>query len=64
MDKDESATRCLNCGRPLGRIPLLPVLHRDGLAHICPQCLPVLIHDPKSLADKLPGADSLEPPAR
>lgn len=61
MDRDDSATCCLNCRRPVGRIPLIAVLHRDGTAHICPQCLPVLIHDPKSLADRLPGADALEP---
>ena len=61
MDKDDTATRCLNCHRPVGEVPLIPVLHRDGLAHICPQCLPVLIHEPQSIGSKLPGADKLEP---
>jgi len=61
MDKDAAATRCLNCRRPLGDVPLLAVLHREGLAHICPECLPVLIHEPQTLADRLPGADALKP---
>jgi hypothetical protein len=35
--------------------------HRGLETWICPQHLPVLIHDPSKLAGKLPGAESLEP---
>jgi hypothetical protein len=28
---------------------------------ICPQCLPLLIHKPEKLVDKLPGMDILKP---
>ena len=61
MDKDAAAVRCLSCARPVGQVPLIPVLHRDGLAHICPQCLPGLIHEPQSLVGRLPGAETLDP---
>jgi hypothetical protein len=30
--------------------------------YICPQCLPVLIHKPATLADKMPGVEKIEPP--
>jgi hypothetical protein len=41
--------------------PLIPIAHRDGPAHICPQCLPILIHDPHALSGKLIGVESLAP---
>jgi hypothetical protein len=36
-------------------------MHRNGTAYICPQCLPVLIHQPQQLLTKLPGAEALQP---
>lgn len=53
--------QCANCERTPDQVPLIPVLTRDGQAYICPQCLPVLIHKPQQLADKLRGADALTP---
>lgn len=53
--------QCINCERTVEQVPLIPIWTRDGQTFICPQCLPVLIHRPQQLADKLRGADALTP---
>jgi len=53
---------CLNCEKTEERVPLLPMLYKGEEFHICPQCLPVLIHKPGTLAGKLPGLENLQPP--
>lgn len=53
--------QCVNCERPVEQVPLIAVLTSEGQAYICPQCLPVLIHKPQQLADKLRGAETLTP---
>lgn len=52
---------CLVCKRDATATPLLSLEYRGGTIRICPQHLPMLIHDPKSLAGMLPGAEGLEP---
>ncbi|GAB4454247.1 MAG: hypothetical protein OHK0041_18530 [Anaerolineales bacterium] len=42
--------------------PPRKVTYKDEPRHICPQCLPLLIHKIHLLADKLPGVD-IAPPA-
>jgi hypothetical protein len=53
---------CLNCNRTDQQIVLLTLTYKDETNYICPQCLPILIHKPQALADKLPGLD-IRPPA-
>jgi hypothetical protein len=53
--------RCVACDRDAGETPLIRLDYRDGTFHICPQHLPVLIHDPAQLAGRLPGAERLSP---
>jgi hypothetical protein len=48
--------KCLHCGRDAGQVPLLALRFGDQDLWICPQHLPILIHKPEKLADKLPGA--------
>jgi hypothetical protein len=52
---------CIACDRGSDDVPLLSVEFRGRQFHICAQHLPVLIHDPGQLADKLEGADTLSP---
>lgn len=52
---------CLACGRGVNDTPLLELTYLDGLFWICPQHLPVLIHDPARLVGLLPGAEKLSP---
>ena len=52
---------CLVCHRGSDETPLIPLEYRGSELRICPQHLPVLIHDPTALAGKLPGAENLKP---
>ena len=53
--------KCLACERDSSATPLLPVEYQGGRMWICPQHLPILIHDPAQLIGLLPGAEHLSP---
>lgn len=62
MTDAPSATNvCLLCERDSTATPLVRLEYRDAPLWICPQHLPVLIHDPARLVGKLPGAERLKP---
>jgi hypothetical protein len=48
--------KCVYCERTSDEIPLIPLRYRNAIVWICSQHLPVLLHNPEKLADKLPGA--------
>ena len=52
---------CLLCKRNSDETPILTLEYRESTIHICPQHLPVLIHDPSRLIGVLPGAENLAP---
>ena len=52
---------CLACQRGPGEIPLVQLAYLDSTFWICPQHLPILIHDPGRLVGMLPGAENLSP---
>ena len=52
---------CLYCERDSSQVPLMPVVFKGQDLWICPQHLPILIHKPAQLADKLPGLSQLSP---
>ncbi len=52
---------CLFCGRDEYETPLVALDYRGTRTWICPQHLPILIHDPTQLTDILPGAEHLSP---
>jgi len=58
---EEPVHTCLSCKCTEEKIPLLALKFRGGTIHICPQCLPTLIHQPEKLAGKLPGIDTTGP---
>jgi len=53
---------CLNCNRTDEQVPLLSLFFKGKTKHICPQCLPTLIHKIHLLVDKLPGVE-IPPPS-
>jgi hypothetical protein len=61
MSTESTIAQCINCERTVAEVPLLSLTHRNGAAYICPQCLPILIHEPQQLLIKLPGAEALHP---
>ena len=56
-----TAPQCIQCNRTAMEVPLIPVEFQNQQYWICTQHLPTLIHNPKSLSDKLPGAGGIEP---
>ena len=56
-------TTCLNCNTSQNEKPLLAMKFQGSEIYICPQCLPILIHKPANLAEKLPGAENFGPSA-
>lgn len=52
---------CLNCNRTEHQVPLLNLRFSGKEGWVCSQCLPILIHKPQQLADKLDLLEPLEP---
>jgi hypothetical protein len=50
---------CLECGRTSEQIPLVQLEFKGKDFWICPQHIPVLIHDPQKLEGKLPDAENM-----
>lgn len=55
-----ASKNCLNCNASDQEKPLINMDYQSKNFYICPQCLPVLIHKPATLAAKLPGADKFD----
>lgn len=53
---------CVTCGQDSEQVPLLPFIFKGNQFYICPQHLPILIHKPAQLADRLPGLELIKPP--
>lgn len=61
MGTAQQQAACLACGRTHNDTPLIVLEYRGEQLRICPQHLPVLIHQPQELVGKLPGAENLRP---
>jgi hypothetical protein len=59
--RDEPGAGCLVCKRSSEEVPLVSFRFKSTDLWICPQHLPVLIHDPGQLVGVLPGAEDLSP---
>lgn len=57
----DTIEKCLVCERTSHEIPLVELRYQAQSFWICPQHIPVLIHQPQTLIGKLPGAEHLEP---
>ncbi len=56
-----SMKTCIACERGSDDVPLITLEYRGRSLAICPQHLPMLIHDPGQLAGRLEGAEDLRP---
>lgn len=54
-------TTCILCERGSDLTPLLTLEYRGASFPICPQHLPVLIHDPSQLVGLISGAEGFQP---
>lgn len=53
MIPEKTPQACLSCATTEMETPLLVLQVAGKAAHICPQCLPALIHHPDRLTEKL-----------
>jgi hypothetical protein len=60
---NDSPAVCLVCETGPDRVPLISMEYRGGTIRICPQHLPIIIHDPGQLVGLLAGAEDLRPSA-
>lgn len=51
---------CMFCDRDENEIPLVQIDFKNNNYWICPQHIPVLIHDPQKFIGILPGAENME----
>lgn len=56
----DTAASCIACGRSSAEVPVVKLEYMGEAIGICPQHLPILIHDPTRLAGRLRGAESME----
>ncbi len=51
---------CIICKKTSMETPVTKFYHKDSEFYICPQHLPVLIHNPQDLVGLLDGSDNLQ----
>ena len=51
---------CLVCKKTATETPVTKFYYQESHFYICPQHIPILIHNPQELVGLLPGADQLE----
>ena len=56
---NETRSICVACARTSDDVPIVRIEYQGAVIGICPQHLPILIHDPTSLAGRLAGAESM-----
>ena len=56
----ENPSHCVHCERSSDQVPLIALKYQEKDYWICPQHLPIVIHQPQKLLGKLPGAEHLD----
>ena len=56
-----SKPKCLYCEQISDDVPLVALQYKEKQIWICTQHLPLMIHNPQKLVDKLPGAEQITP---
>jgi len=51
---------CVFCQRGDNEVPLVELSFQKQQYWICPQHIPILIHEPTKLAGMLPGAENMQ----
>ncbi len=60
MSQEPSKPKCLACDQDSTVTPLIALEYQGERLWICPQHMPVLIHDPTKLVGRLAGAEDLK----
>ena len=56
----EEKLTCLVCNKTAQEVPLIKLEYKGNDLRICPQHIPVLIHQPQELVGKIEDADKLQ----
>ena len=56
----ETKKECIVCKKNSEEIPVTKFYYQKSHFYICPQHIPILIHNPQELVGLLPGADTLK----
>ncbi|MBN2745695.1 MAG: hypothetical protein JXR34_03140 [Bacteroidales bacterium] len=51
---------CVFCKRDDQQVPLVQLSYQSTAYWICPQHIPILIHEPSKLQGMLPGAEKMQ----
>ncbi len=60
MKEDNKELTCLFCKKSEDEIPLFQLKYKGQEFRICPQHVPILIHNPNQLIGMLEGAEGFE----
>ncbi len=55
--EEKKELKCLVCDKSEQEVPLIMLTYKGNELRICPQHMPVLIHNPHQLIGKVDGAD-------
>lgn len=58
--ENHNEKECIFCKRDDVQVPLVQLSFQDRNYWICPQHIPILIHEPSKLAGMLPGAENMQ----
>ena len=53
MRQEETVARCVNCAQSETERPLIQLRYSRRTAWVCSGCMPILIHQPQEMAQKL-----------
>lgn len=60
MENNETTKECIFCKRGDEIVPLVQLSYLSNAYWICPQHIPILIHEPSKLQGMLPGAENMQ----
>jgi len=60
MNNDDKKS-CIACGITEEEVPLIVLTYKGEELRICPQHIPLLIHEPQKLVGKFEGAENMTP---
>lgn len=58
--EDTKQKVCIFCKRNDNEVPLVQLSYQKKNYWICPQHIPILIHEPSKLSGMLPGAEDMQ----
>ena len=58
---EQNGKACLACRRGENETPLICIDYQGQRTWICPEHMPVLIHNPTDLVGRLSGAEKMKP---